>query len=584
MNQLQRPWYKELSRYHWFVFVVAALGWLFDTMDQQLFTLARTPAMQELFAGPGGAAAEKAVVDTYGPWATSIFLMGWATGGLLFGVLGDRYGRAKVMMWTILVYSLFTGISAFSVTFWDFALWRFLTGLGVGGEFAVGVALVAEVMPDRARPFALGLLQALSAVGNITAALINLGLGEYEQTLGLGTATLMGFKLSRWRVMFMIGTIPALLCIVIRARLKEPERWQTASHTDAAKRTLDLYRALFSDPVWRKRALLGVVLATSGVIGLWGIGFFAVDLNLSVFRKVFEAEAREQGESNWDRDLLRSLIAQPDRIKELRAKLKPADFISTAADNKDPAVLWDAIGELTDQQQEISTSSVLAHLDGENPAKNRKPQTADDKRRRENYLAGEGNASMDGDGESGADRGAAIAANVDRIALRSKAIGARVTRWTSLTSMMLNIGAFFGIYGFSLVSHVIGRRLTFAIAFVIAGLSTAYVFLNISSTAHVFTMIPLMGFCQLSLFGGYAIYFPELFPTRLRSTGTSFCYNVGRFIAAIGPFTLGVLNSKVFHNAPEPYRYSGAVMCVIFLLGLMVLPFCPETRGEPLPD
>lgn len=78
--------------------------------------------MQELFAGPGGAAADKAIVDTYGPWATSIFLMGWATGGLLFGVLGDRYGRAKVMMWTILVYSLFTGISAFSVTFWDFVL------------------------------------------------------------------------------------------------------------------------------------------------------------------------------------------------------------------------------------------------------------------------------------------------------------------------------------------------------------------------------------------------------------------------------------------------------------------------------
>ncbi|MBM4002851.1 MAG: MFS transporter [Planctomycetes bacterium] len=584
MNSLQRPWYKELSRYHWFVFVVAALGWLFDTMDQQLFTLARTPAMQELFAGPGGAAADKAIVDTYGPWATSIFLMGWATGGLLFGVLGDRYGRAKVMMWTILVYSLFTGISAFSVTFWDFALWRFLTGLGVGGEFAVGVALVAEVMPDRARPFALGLLQALSAVGNIAAALINLGLGEYEQTLGLGTATLMGFKLSRWRVMFMIGTVPALLCIVIRARLKEPERWQTASHSDAAKRTLDLYRALFYDPVWRRRALLGVVLATSGVIGLWGIGFFAVDLNLSIFRKVFEAEARSQSESNWDRALLRSLIAEPDRFKDLKVKLKPADFISTAAENKDPAILWDAIGELTEQKREISLASVLDHLDTGNPAKNRKPQSADDRRRREDYLAGEKNASGDGGGDGAADHGAAIASNADRIAARSKAIAGRVTRWTSLTSMMLNIGAFFGIYGFSLVSHVIGRRLTFAIAFVIAGLSTAYVFLNISSTSHVFTMIPLMGFCQLSLFGGYAIYFPELFPTRLRSTGTSFCYNVGRFIAAIGPFTLGVLNSKVFHNAPEPYRYSGAVMCVVFLLGLMVLPFCPETRGQPLPD
>ncbi len=140
--------------------IVAALGWLFDTMDQQLFNLARVPAMQELL-GKDGSPASPDAVNQFGPWATSIFLMGWATGGLLFGVLGDRFGRAKVMMWTILVYSVFTGISAFSTSFWDFALWRFLTGLGVGGEFAVGVALVAEVMPERARPFALGLLQAL---------------------------------------------------------------------------------------------------------------------------------------------------------------------------------------------------------------------------------------------------------------------------------------------------------------------------------------------------------------------------------------------------------------------------------------
>ena len=84
------------------------------------------------------------------------------------------------MMWTILIYSACTGLTAFSVGVWDFALYRFLTGMGVGGEFAVGVALVAEVMPDRARPFALGLLQALSAVGNVSAALISMGLGTLQ--------------------------------------------------------------------------------------------------------------------------------------------------------------------------------------------------------------------------------------------------------------------------------------------------------------------------------------------------------------------------------------------------------------------
>src|SRR6476660_3291776 len=170
------PWYRELTRYHWFVLVVAALGWLFDTMDQQLFNLARVPAMRELLSSPELGPADDNAVAKYGGYATSIFLIGWASGGLAFGVLGDRIGRAKTMLLTILLYSLFTGLSAFSTGFYDFAFYRFLTGLGVGGEFAVGVALVAEVMPERARAYALGLLQALSAVGNITAAGISMGM------------------------------------------------------------------------------------------------------------------------------------------------------------------------------------------------------------------------------------------------------------------------------------------------------------------------------------------------------------------------------------------------------------------------
>jgi hypothetical protein len=102
-------------------------------------------------------------------------------------------------------------------------------------------------------------------------------------------------------------------------------------------------------------------------------------------------------------------------------------------------------------------------------------------------------------------------------------------------------------------------------------------------------MIPLMGFCQISLFGGYAIYFPELFPTRLRSTGTSFCYNVGRFFAAAGPSVLGLLTSKVYVGYKSidpalPFRYAGITMCSVFLIGLLALPFAPETKGKPLPE
>ena len=98
-------------------------------------------------------------------------------------------------------------------------------------------------------------------------------------------------------------------------------------------------------------------------------------------------------------------------------------------------------------------------------------------------------------------------------------------------------------------------------------------------------MVPVMGFCQFSLFAGYAIYFPELFPTRLRSTGTSFCYNVGRFVAAFGPLANSFLR-WLFEQPTEEYsfRYAGVAMSCVFLVGLLVLPFLPETRGKPLPE
>ncbi|REJ71725.1 MAG: MFS transporter [Planctomycetota bacterium] len=439
-----------MNRYHWFVLTVAALGWLFDCLDQQLFIMARQPAMKELLAESPEAPPSQSVVDAYSGYATAIFLIGWASGGLVFGVLGDRIGRAKTMLITILMYSLFTGLSSLSVSFWDFAAYRFLTGLGVGGEFAVGVALVAEVMPHRARPYALSLLQALSAIGNVSAALVNIVVGGlYEQ----------GLLPSVWRPLFIVGAVPALLCLVIRRHLKEPERWQQVSHEGAVEKQLGSYQALFGDPELRRRALIGLTLAFSGVVGLWGIVFFTMDL--------------------------------------------VGNFVSTK-------------------------------------------------------LAAEGVAP--------------------------EAIAGQAAKWKGTTGLMLNIGAFLGMYSFGVVTQRIGRKPTFAMAFVASAISTAAVFMYLDQTSEIYWMVPVMGFCILSLFAGYAIYFPELFPTYLRSTGTSFCYNIGRFLAAAGPAVLGVLTSQVYADTAEPLRNAGLTMCVIFVIGLIALPFAPETKDQPLPD
>jgi MFS family permease len=423
------------------VLIVASLGWMFDTMDQQLFNLARRPAIVDLMKVLPGDPSGAAHVAEYSGFVTMIFMIGWAAGGVFFGILGDRIGRARTMIFTILLYAGFTGLSVFSTNVWDFSFYRVLTGLGVGGQFSVGVAIVAETVSDYARPYALGWLQALSTIGNMLAALVGILLAKFQQS---------GMMSITWRVMFVVGALPAFLCIPIFQKLREPEAWHLAKAEHQSKR-LGSMKELFAEPRWRRNAVVGMLLAFAGVVGLWGIGFFSFDL-------------------------LRSVL----------------DKTSMSAGQK--------------------------------------------------------------------------------------------TLWVSITSLLQNAGAFLGVYTFAHLTSVVGRKIAFAISFIFAMSSTAFTFWNLRTFMDIFWMIPLMGFSQLALFGGYAIYLPELFPTRLRSTGTSFCYNMGRFVAAVGPLTLGILTSRVYADKPEPMRYAGVTMCLVFLVGLATLPFAPETRGKPLPE
>jgi MFS family permease len=448
----------DLTSYHWFVFIVAALGWLADCLDQQLFVLARENALAELLH----TTLDDPRLATLGGNATAIFLIGWASGGILFGIMGDVFGRVRTMMLTILIYSLCTGLSSFSTGVWDFMFYRFLTGLGVGGEFAVGVALLAETMPANARPFTLGLLQAFSAIGNVTAALLYMWLGRLEQAGSFTGLTVGGWPVTPWRVLFLIGTVPALIAVAVRGRLKEPERWKTAVASQSIAQRLGTFPQLFREPRWRRHALLGLLLAFAGVVGLWGIGFFAPRLTTLVLSEPLKAEG------------------------------------FTGAD-----------------------------------------------------LSGE------------------------------------LKIWGAWTSVMINIGACLGMCSFSWLTSHTGRRPAFFLAFLMAGISTAWVFLFLEKRSDIFWMMPIMGFFQLALFGGYAIYLPELFPTRLRSTGTSFCYNIGRFVAASGPLLQGFLTSALIsekYGYLEGMRRAGVIMCSVFLLGILALPFLPETRGKPLPE
>lgn len=430
---------------------MASLAWLFDCLDQQLFILARNFAMESLLP-PG------MDVGKYGTYATAIFVAGWATGGLIFGAMGDRIGRAKTLTLTVLLYSLFTGLSALSTGWVDFAIYRFITGLGVGGVFGLAVALIADGLPDRSRAGALGTLQALSAVGNITAGVISMWVG------GMVAAKTITPDWS-WKLMFIIGALPAFLCVFLQIRLKEPEKWvkaREAGRLTGAK--FGSYVSLFGDVRWRSSAIWGMVLCISGVIGLWGIGFFAPEL------------------------------------------VGPVIEHSLRAQNLAP--------------EEIA--------------------------------------------------------------------GAKRT-WVGINSIVQNVGAFVGMIGMSMLAQRLGRKPAFTIAFIAALLATIGFFQFFNGKSDIW-MSAVMGGCQLALFAGFAIYLPELFPTRLRSTGTSFCYNVGRFVAAFGILQTASIKAWASAGATtadakiDAFRDAATYMSAIFLLGLVALLFLPETKGRPMPE
>ena len=440
------PWWRVFNRHHWFVFSVASLAWLFDCLDAQFFNLARDGAMEHLLSDP-----TKATV--YAPYTTSVFLLGWAVGGLIFGALGDRFGRARILTVTILLYSLSTGLNAFATGIGDFCLYRFITGLGVGGVFGLSVALVADSVPDATRPPALGMLQSLSTWGNVAAGFIGMGIGA------MAAHGSLPFHLRPWQALFLVGAFPAILSVIVLQRMKEPEKWVRARE-DGARRGIRFgsYGVLLKHPRWRRHAWFALIACTSGIIGLWGIG-------------------------NFHPKIVGAIIEQ-----ELAAR----------------------------------------HLTAE-------------------------------------------------------AMASEVAYWRAAGLLLQNIGGFCGMLALAKFAQVKGRRIAFALSLLLSFLTTVLVFKYMRTTRDMYWMLPAMGFGQLSVFSVYAVYLPELFPTSLRSTGTSFCYNVGRIIAATAPFTLSRITASLGGNV-EAFRTAGLWVSLVLLAGIVVLPLLPETKDQPLPE
>jgi SHS family sialic acid transporter-like MFS transporter len=189
--------------------LAAFLGWLFDGFEQGLFPVVARPALLSLL-GPGGEGA----IGFWMGLITAAFLVGAAFGGFAFGWLGDRIGRVRAMSLSILFYSLFSGMGYFVTSAWQLGIFRFLSALGMGGEWALGVALVMEVWPEKFRPYLAGMIGAAANVGFLLIGFI---------------AAVFPVTKDSWRWMFLVGATPALLTFFIRLFVPESEKWKQAS-------------------------------------------------------------------------------------------------------------------------------------------------------------------------------------------------------------------------------------------------------------------------------------------------------------------------------------------------------------------
>jgi MFS family permease len=163
------------------------------------------------------------------------------------------------------------------------------------------------------------------------------------------------------------------------------------------------------------------------------------------------------------------------------------------------------------------------------------------------------------------------------------ALASKKAYWSSVGLLLQNVGGFFGMLSMAKFAQVRGRRPAFALSLLMSLFCTLLVFRFLREINQIYWMLPIMGFGQYSVFGVYAIYLPELFPTSLRSTGTSFCYNFGRLVAATAPFTIGRITKSLGSNI-EGFRTAGMWVSLVLLLGICVLPLLPETKDKPLPE
>jgi MFS family permease len=436
------------------VLLAAFLGWLFDGYEIGLFPVVARPALQDLLGQLG---------DSHvGPWMgriTACFLVGAAGGGLVFGWLGDRIGRVKAMALSILTYSLVTGLGYFAQSPIHLGMVRFVSALGMGGQWSLGVALVMECWPENWRPMLAG---AMGAAANVGFLLVGV------------TARLHEVTPESWRWMMIVAALPAFLVVFIIAFVPESERWKQSVKEVKSHPLAEIFA-----PALRKQSLLAIAFASVALIGTWGSVQW---LPLWSNQMASEAGARALKASH------------PEWYQPASADLPKAQAEAKAAAERD--------------------------------------------------------------------------------------VRRYVSDATANMQVIQGIGAILGTLLAPLIGARLGRRPAYFLLCLASLVVCAVVFRTITTYSAVFLGCGLlMSLTTASFYGWFPLYFPELFPTRVRATGQGLSYNFGRVFAAVGALVQGSLVAAFGGS----YAQAGAIVTLIYLAGMALIWLAPETKGKPLP-
>jgi len=433
-----------LSGYHWLVIAAGWVGWGFDVFDALLFNFVAPICIPVLLRlTPGSAAAHTATVFWTGA-VTSMLLVSWAVGGALFGWIADRIGRKRALFATIALYATGTGLCAVVGSLWQLILCRTISGLGIGGEWGIGAALVAEGVPENRRVAAGVILQTSSPLALVGATAVN---------YWITGVWFVNQPQSSWRYVFLAGFLPILVALALRLFLRESGQWQQSRARTAPSTPRELFT-----PGMRAATLSGFFVAVFAIVSWWGCNAFIPLLG-----------------------------------------------------------------------------STLAH----------------------EHALGVGFAD----------------ASARHLA----------AAWQARAANAFNLGGLVGALAALPLAHALGRRPMLMVYFLFSALAMFTTFGLALAPETRLAMLFTVGAGVYGVFGVLTFYLPELFPARLRATGAGFCYNVGRVLAAGGPFVIGFLSAAAGGSSAAIVRILFWFALVPLIAALAARVLVVETRNRPLP-